>query len=163
MKTKVLKFMLIGVAIVACTPFSNPENNPYSSEDTIQLVHLDSLNISLLDDMFCDWNRELSNLEKDSVYVISSQEELQSICPDYVETLPTIDFSTSYIVFTYIWCPSNAYTIASIDLVKEEGWKFIVTINEADTGYHVVTLLYPYGVYRMSYNGEPISLQKIIL
>ena len=155
--------LLIGLAIVACTPINNPEGNSSSLGDTIQLVHLDSLNKSLLDEVFCDYNLKLRDLKEDSVYIISSQEELQSICPDYVETLPTIDFSTSCIVFTYIWCPSNAYTIASIDLVKEEGWKFIVTINEADTGYHVVTLLYPYGVYRMSYNGEPISLQKIIL
>ncbi len=154
---------LIGLAIVACTPINNPEDKPSSSGDTIQLVHLDSLNRSLLDDIFCDWNRELRDLKEDSVYVISSQEKLQSICPDYVETFPDIDFSKNCIVFTYIESPSISDKIVSIDLVKEDNLKFIVTINKAEAGWTAVGQFYPYGVYKMSYSGEPISLQKIIL
>ena len=66
--------------------------------------------------------------------MISSQEELQSIYPDYIEIFPDIDFSKNCIV---------------------------VTINEAEEGWTAVGQFYPYGVYRMPYNGEAISLQKI--
>ena len=162
MKAHVFVF-LIGLAIVACTPLTNPDANPNSSEGSIQLVSLDSLNRSLLDDIFCDDNLKLSVLNEDSVYVISSTEELLNVCPDYVETLPTIDFSTSCIVFTYIERPSISDKIVSIDLVKEDNLKFIVTINKAEAGWTAVGQFYPYGVYKMSYSGEPISLQKIIL
>jgi hypothetical protein len=124
---------------------------------------LDSLNKSLLDEVFCDYNLKLRDLKEDSVYIISSQEELQSIYPDYIETLPTIDFSKNCIVFTYVVRPSISDKIVSIDLVKEDNLKFIVTINKAEAGWTAVGQFYPYGVYKMSYSGEPISLQKIIL
>lgn len=131
--------------------------------NSIPLVVLDSLNKSLLDEVFCDYNLELKNIIKDSVYVISSQEELQSIYPDYIEIFPDIDFSKNCIVFTYIESPSISDKIVSINLVKEDSLKFIVTINEAEEGWTAVGQFYPYGVYRMPYNGEAISLQKIIL
>ena len=62
--------IIVGLAIVACTPINNPEGNSSSLGDTIQLVHLDSLNKSLLDEVFCDYNLKLRDLKEDSVYII---------------------------------------------------------------------------------------------
>ena len=133
--------------------------------NSIPLVVLDSLNKSLLDEVFCDYNLKLRDLKEDSVYIISSQEELQSIYPDYIETLPTIDFSKNCIVFTYVVRPSISDILLGVDMRynQNNGLEFIVTFQECTSCYTAIWKAYPYGVYRMPYNGEAISLQKIIL
>ena len=156
---------LIGLAIVACNPINNPEDKPSSSGDTIQLVHLDSLNKSLLDEVFCDYNLKLRDLKEDSVYIISSQEELQSIYPDYIETFPTIDFSKNCIVFTYVVRPSISDILLGVDMRynQNNGLDFIVTFQECTSCYTAIWKAYPYGVYPKFNKLESITLQLVIL
>lgn len=133
--------------------------------NSIPLVVLDSLNKSLLDEVFCDYNLKLRDLKEDSVYIISSQEELQSIYPDYIETLPTIDFSKNCIVFTYVVRPSISDILLGVDMRynQNNGLDFIVTFQECTSCYTAIWKAYPYGVYPKFNNLESITLQLVIL
>ena len=163
MKTK-LFFILVTILLMGCKPVNHPNNSTEMLGDTIPKTILSHSDIDQLDEIFNKFNPKLDTLKEGVVYVISSQDELNNLCPDDIKD-PNIDFSNNYIVYTYVVRPSISDQLLGVDMMynQNNGLDFIVTFQECTNCYTAIWDVYPYGVYSEVHTQDTITLQLVIL
>ena len=133
--------------------------------DTIPNLWLDTSDIYILDLIFDSSNPKLRNLVEDTVYTISSGDELLKLCPEGLQC-PNVDFSKSGIVYSVIKIPSISDEFVSSELTynkESDALNFVVTIQECLDCWDAIGYIYPYGIYEASYIQKPIKLKIINL
>lgn len=133
--------------------------------DTIPKLWLDTSDMYLLDLIFDSSNPKLRNLVEDTVYTISSGDELLKLCPEGLQC-PNVDFSKSGIVYSVIKRPSISDELITSELIyypEFDSLNFEVTIQECSDCWEAIGYIYPYGVYEISYIQKPIKLKIITL
>ena len=160
MKSKVLLLIIALLAIIICSCESHPAHSI-----TISKLQLDTPDVYLLDFIFDSSNPKLRNIGEDTVYTISSKEELLNLCPEELQC-PNIDFSKSGIVYSVIKRPSISDEVVTSELIYDKEFdalNFVVTIQECSDCWDAIGYVYPYGVYEKSYIQKPIKLKIITL
>lgn len=160
MKSKVLLLIIALLAIIICSCESHPEHSI-----TISKLQLDTPDVYLLDFIFDSSNPKLRNIGEDTVYTISSKEELVKLCPEGLQC-PNVDFSKGGIVYSVIKRPSISDELITSELIYDQEFdslNFEVTIQECSDCWEAIGYVYPYGVYEISYIQKPIKLKVITL
>ena len=164
----------IALSFFSCKPINGPEGGQgETSGDTINnAAHpTDTLvnyyaNDSVLNLIFDRGNYKFMGMdyEQHHFYVIQSQEELDALCPEWVES-PSIDFDTYCIVYASIITPSISDKLTDYELVykrEQDEYDFNVSIQMASAGWGQLGLFLPYGLYKIRYNQQPINLHVTI-
>lgn len=160
MKPKVLLSISALLAIIICSCESHPAHSI-----TVSKLQLDTLDLCLLDLIFDSSNPKLRNIGEDTVYTISSKEELLKLCPEGLQC-PNVDFSKGGIVYSVIKRPSISDELITSELIYDQEFdslNFEVTIQECSDCWEAIGYVYPYGVYEISYIQKPIKLKIITL
>ena len=171
MKRLMLFFVLCTTLFYfSCKPINGPEGGQGdTSGDTINnAAHpTDTLfnycaNDSVLNLIFDGGNYKFMGMdyEQNHFYVIQSQEELDALCPEWVES-PSIDFDTYCIVYASIITPSISDKLTNYELVykrEQDEYDFNISIQMASAGWGQLGLFLPYGLYKIRYDHQPINL-----
>ena len=160
MKLKILLLVAAFLAIIIYSCESHPAHSI-----TLSKLQLDTPDIYLLDLIFDSSNPKLRNIGEDTVYTISSKEELLKLCPEGLQC-PNVDFSKGGIVYSVIKRPSISDELITSELIYDQEFdslNFEVTIQECSDCWEAIGYIYPYGVYEISYIQKPIKLKIITL
>ena len=167
MKTKLFFIALLALICCSCepNPVINPEDPTTEQGDTLLTDTLFNYcaNDSVLNLIFDRGNYKFMGMdyEQNHFYVIQSQEELDALCPEWVES-PSIDFDTYCIVYASIITPSISDKLTDYELVykrEKDEYDFNISIQMASAGWGQLGLFLPYGLYKIRYDHQPINLQ----
>lgn len=106
-------------------------------------------------------NQNISSSIDKPVYIIQSERDLESICPNNID-FPKIDFSKCCIIYSSIQTSSISDELLATSLYfsKERNmFYFNVSIQKCVDCWTSIGYLYPYGVYSLS----PLSISNIEL
>lgn len=173
---RIMLFFVLCTAVFcsSCKPINGPEggqgdtsgdtiNNAAHPTDTLVNYYA---NDSVLNLIFDRGNYKFMGMdyEQNHFYVIQSQEELDALCPEWVES-PSIDFDTYCIVYASIITPSISDRLVEHELVYNrelDEYNLYITVDMAESAWGALGIFLPYGLYKIRYNQQPINLQVTI-
>ena len=170
MKTKMFLIGVIALLCFSCepNPVINPEDPTTEQGDTLLTDTLFNYyaNDSVLNLIFDRGNYKFMGMdyEQHHFYVIQSQEELDALCPEWVES-PSIDFDTYCIVYASIITPSISDRLVEHELVYNrelDEYNLYITVDMAESAWGALGIFLPYGLYKIRYNQQPINLHVTI-
>lgn len=136
--------------------------NTHNPESTVMIPHanLDEHVVLLLDEIFSKSNPKLysdhvqnCSLSTDKpIFIIKSESELESICPDNIE-IPIFDFSNNCIIYSHIQTPSVSDEILYTELAFQENSNlhyFIVSIQKCTDCWDAIGECFPYGIFSVN-------------
>ena len=149
MKTpKLFIFAALAVLFAACN-----SNNPSEIREFVPQVQLDEESADCLRVIFSyEQNNKLREFANFQPIIVRSEEELQSLCPEYL-TAPKLDFANQCLIFVPIetssisdeWIDMQLYRID-----KKRNFNAVINMFKCRECYTAIGHFYPFGLFDIS-------------
>lgn len=147
-------FLFVAVfAMAACDFLNVPDNGPQIKGDVVDMIPLTSQQYEVLNRIFTLSNPKIKakvdSYEKlsEEVLMVSTQRELQSLCPEGV-TAPAIDFQQHCFIYAFVATPTSQSEIRDVKLyLQKDGTATFYAHMLATSVDPLIGLAIPYGVF----------------
>lgn len=152
---KCIYFLLITLVstFVACDFFNVPEKGPQINGDLVDMIPLSNQQCEVLNSIFTLSNPKMKakvdSYEKlsEEVLIISTQRELQALCPEGV-TAPIVDFQHHCFIYALVATPTSKSEVRTVELyLQKNGTATFYAQLFATSVDPLIGLAFPYGVF----------------